>query len=188
MAPEQKLQTNKGRAEKLILYAAAADLLNSALASIPSEAWDWKPGSARWSIREIILHITDSEANSYIRCRRFIAEPGKTVMAYDEDTWAETLKYRDQDPKTAIELFRLLRHATAQLISRLPDAVWSHTVQHPENGTMTLDDWLDVYSRHVPEHINHIQATYEAWCAAAEGRPPDPGRSLFGDATSSGRP
>jgi hypothetical protein len=181
VALTQKPETNpSGRDEKLALYAAGAGLLDSALAAIPSEAWDWKPGPARWSIREIILHIADSEANSYIRCRRFIAEPGKTVMAYDEDTWAEALKYRDQDPKIAIELFKLLRRATAALISSLPAAVWSHTVQHPENGLMTLDDWLDVYSRHVPEHINHIHATFEAWRAAAEGRPPDPGRSLFG--------
>ena len=43
----------------------------------------------------IVVHITDSEANSYIRCRRFMAEPAK-LMAYDEKAWATSLHYHDQ--------------------------------------------------------------------------------------------
>ena len=33
----------------------------------------------RWSIHEIILHLADSEATCYVRCRHFIAEPGSSV-------------------------------------------------------------------------------------------------------------
>jgi hypothetical protein len=28
---------------------------------------------------------------------------------------------------------------------------------------MTLDDWLDTYERHVPEHLEQMQANYEDW-------------------------
>ncbi len=45
----------------------------------------------------------------------------------------------------------------------LPEAFWSNTAYHPENGNMTLDDWLDVYERHVPEHIQQMSENYEAW-------------------------
>jgi hypothetical protein len=31
-----------------------------------------------------------------------------------------------------------------------------------ENGIMTLDDWLDVYERHIPAHIEQMQANYQA--------------------------
>ena len=54
----------------------------------PKEMWDFKSELNPWSIHNIIVHITDSEANSYIRCRRFIAEPGQhnalPVTAIDE--------------------------------------------------------------------------------------------------------
>jgi hypothetical protein len=30
---------------------------------------------------------------------------------------------------------------------------------------MTLDDWLEVYERHVPEHIQSMQENYDAWAS-----------------------
>ena len=43
----------------------------------------------------------------------------------------------------------------------LPDLIWSNTVHHTENGVMTMDDWLDTYERHIPEHIEQMQANYD---------------------------
>ena len=167
------------RRQRLALYGNAYDQLAEALENYPEDMWDFKPGPKRWSISEILVHITDSEANSYIRCRRAIAEPGTAVMAYDEDQWADGLGYRDQDPRAALALFKHLRRMTYALISGLPESVWSHTIDHPENGIMTLDDWLVVYANHVPEHIYQIQATHDAWLAAKRGQPRNPEQSLF---------
>ena len=167
------------RQHKLAIYGDAYDQLMDALEKFPEAMWDFKPGPERWSIREIILHITDSEANSYIRCRRAIAEPGATVMAYDEDQWARGLGYADQDPQAALALFKHLRGMTYDLVKRLPDAVWANTIDHPENGVMTLDDWLGVYANHVPEHIAQIQATHDAWRVDKEGQSRHTAGSLF---------
>jgi hypothetical protein len=125
--------------------------------------WTFKPSPEWWSIHEIVVHIADSEANSYVRCRRFVAEPGESVMAYDENRWAEALRYHDQDPDEAVELFKWLRLRSYRLIKALPESTWSHTVYHPENGTMTLDDWLDVYERHVREHVAQMQSVHAVW-------------------------
>jgi hypothetical protein len=167
------------RQQKLALYGKAYDQLASALGNYPEDMWDYKPGPQRWSIREIIIHIADSEANSYIRCRRAIAEPGAGVMAYDENQWALKLDYPDQDPQAALALFKHLRQMTYDLVRRLPEATWSNTIEHPENGSMTLDDWLGVYANHIPEHIYQIQATHDAWLAAKKGQPRNPEESLF---------
>lgn len=167
------------RQQKLDLYKNAYDQLAAALDRYPEDMWDFKPGPDRWSIREILVHITDSEANSYIRCRRAIAEPGAAVMAYDENQWAMGLGYQDQDPKAALALFKHLRWMTYTLVKGLPVSAWSNTIEHPENGTMTLDDWLVIYANHVPEHIYQIQATHDAWLAAKKGQPRNPAESLF---------
>ena len=171
--------TPEERNQKISAYASAHHQLTNALAKIPKELWQYKPGPERWSIHEVILHIADSEANSYVRCRRFIAESGLSVMAYDEDQWARKLSYHDQSPEDAIELFKCLRQLTSRLIQSLPASIWSNTVEHPENGTMTLDDWLEIYTNHVHEHIQQIEATHNAWLAKQEGQDPDPGKSLF---------
>ena len=62
-------------------------------------------------------------------------------------------------------MFKWLRRRSYTLITSLPEDVWSHTSFHPENGDMTLDDWLDVYESHVPEHVGHMQENYDAWLA-----------------------
>jgi hypothetical protein len=155
--------TNEERPQKIESYGRAYDLLVEGLKQFPAEMWHFKPAPGWWSIHEIVVHITDSEANSYIRCRRFIAEPGQTVMAYDENGWAVALDYRGQSTDEALELFKWLRYNTYQLIRSLPESVWANTVFHPENGTMTMDDWLGIYERHIPDHLQQMRLNYEAW-------------------------
>ncbi|MCG8351220.1 MAG: DinB family protein [Chloroflexales bacterium] len=60
-------------------YGSAYNTLVTALQAFPAEMWQWRALPNTWTIHEIIVHITDSEANSYARCRRCIAEPGSTV-------------------------------------------------------------------------------------------------------------
>lgn len=155
------------RAEKLARYAGAYSELAEGLKRFPREMWGYRPAPEDWTVHETVVHITDSEANSYIRCRRFLAEPGKDVMAYDEAGWAKSLHYADQSPEDALELFRWLRGNTYKLIKDLPEAVWENNkVFHPENGIMTMDDWLDVYSQHIPEHLEQMERVFEAWQAS----------------------
>lgn len=149
-------------------YGHACQRLEAALRGFPRAMWAYRPDEHDWTIHEILIHIADSEVNSYIRCRRLIAEPGSEVMGYDEVSWAKKLDYHSRDPEVALDLFRLLRQSTYDLIRELPEAVWSHTVVHSESGRMSLEDWLDTYTRHIPEHIAQMRAIYETWCLEQE--------------------
>lgn len=151
------------RRAKIDSYGHAYDRLEAALRGFPRAMWTYRPDENDWTIHEIIIHITDSEANSYIRCRRLIAEPGSEVLGYDEVAWSRQLNYHDQSSEFALDLFRLLRQSTYDLIRDLPEPVWSHSVVHSENGRMSLDDWLVTYERHIPEHIAQMRVIYETW-------------------------
>jgi len=155
--------TREERARKIESYGRAYDLLVATLQDFPAEMWQFVPTPDRWSIHQLVVHIADSEANSYIRCRRAIAEPGSAVMAYDENQWGKALNYHQQSTDDALELFKWLRLLSYKLIKTLPEPAWSQTIQHPENGTMTLDDWLEVYAAHVPEHIEQMRQNYADW-------------------------
>ncbi len=146
--------TPEERALRIERYASAPGDLDAALGGIPRAAWTYKPGPERWSIHETLIHLADSEASSYIRLRRGLAEPGGAVTAYDEDRWAARLRYHEQSVDDAKELFGLLRR-------------------------MSLDDWLVVYSDSVAQHAGQIRRTYAAFVAEQRGERPDPSRSLF---------
>lgn len=151
------------RIRRIESYGNAYQKLMAGLQQFPTEMWDYRDEHGCWSIREHLVHIADSEADSYIRCRRLIAEPGEQLMAYDENAWSRSLFYSDQGEDDALALFRLLRSQTYALIRSVPDDAWSNTCQHPENGDMSLDDWLEVYESHIPEHLEFMQENYEAW-------------------------
>lgn len=155
--------TKVERETKITSYGDAHAYLLCALERYPKEMWQFRPAPENWSIHEIVVHITDSEANSYVRCRRFLAEPGQELMAYDESQWARELDYLEQSPEDALELFRWLRKKSYDLIRNVPDDVWSRECFHPEDGTITMDDWLNTYERHVPEHVAQMQTVYEKW-------------------------
>ena len=151
-------------------YGAAYDELTAAIAHFPRDMWQYRSPVELWTIHEVLVHITDSEANSFIRLRRLIAEPGLTVMAYDENAWAERLDYQAQSPDDALALFRWLRHNSFQLVKSLPETAWANRIQHPENGPMTMDDWLDVYARHVTDHVAQMARIHAEWQSQRGGQ------------------
>ena len=155
--------TPEERKQRIASYGDAHKVLTEALTRFPREMWQFRPGADDFTIHEIVVHIADSEANSFVRARRAIAEPGSAVQGYDEMQWSRGLRYHDQSPDDALELFKWLRGNTYHLVRSLPEAAWSGTIVHSELGLMTLYDWLDMYDRHVPEHISQMRAVYDAW-------------------------
>ena len=154
------------RRQKIAMYGSAYDMLKNAMERYPREMWSYRPTSDEFSIHEIIVHITDSEANSFVRARHLIAQSGSTVSAYDELHWSRALRYAEQSPEDATELFRWLRGNTYKLIRELPEEIWQHRILHPENGEITMDEWLDTYMRHVPEHVAQMERVYASWQAS----------------------
>ncbi len=152
------------RNEKIELYGRGMDLLKAALAEVPQEALKFKPEPTEWSVHEIIIHIADSESNAALRARKLIVEPGGTLMGYDQDAWAITLNYHEQSLEDALETTRLVRKTTYELLKRQPEEVFTHSIIHPEmSGDYTFEKWLNIYSGHIPGHIEQIQNNMKLW-------------------------
>ena len=156
----------KGKKKKLELYKNAHSLLTEALKEFPETMWKYKPSKREWSIHEIIIHIADSEASSYFRCRRFIAEPNSMIPGYSQDTWAVKLEYHNRNTVDAIELFRHLRKASYELIKNLPDSIWKNICFNTESGVWTFEFWLEEYSKHIPVHIAQMRRVYGQYLKA----------------------
>lgn len=144
-------------------FARGHEDVMETLRQIPNEVWEYRPGPHSWNIHQVLVHLADSEAKGYVRCRSIIAESGGRVMAYDQDRWAQYLNYEDQPIELVLELFRILRELNWRLISRLPDDVWQRYTHHSERGKITLDDWLVMYEQHVHLHIAQMKRNLQHW-------------------------
>jgi hypothetical protein len=152
------------RTEKIELYGKGYDLLEAALRDIPREAWTFKPGPDDWSVHEIVVHMGDSESMAALRCRKLVAEPGSTLMGYQEADWPRKLDYFAQDPQLSLQIIRSARLSTYNLLKSLPDEVFEHTVKHEEySDPYTFDQWLEIYAKHIPDHIEQLNRSVQAW-------------------------
>jgi hypothetical protein len=158
--------TREERRFKLESFGRAPALLAGALRQFPKKMWLYKPSPEKWSIHETILHLADSEASGYVRCRRFIAEPGSPVLRFDAARWAGSLGYFHQSTREALEIIRRLRKMTYQLLISLPEPVWSNSVEHPSDGLLRLEDWVEIQERHIPHHIEQMKRNHELWLKA----------------------
>ncbi len=152
------------RNEKIELYGRGVDLLKETLKDTPRGMWQFKPAPTEWSVHEILIHLADSETNAALRARKLIVEPGGAIMGYDQDQWAVELNYHDQSWEDALETIRLVRKTTYALLKQQPDEVFTHSIKHPEyDDPYTFEKWLNIYSGHIPGHIEQIRNNYTIW-------------------------
>jgi len=152
------------RNEKIELYGRGFDMLLETLKDIPQEMWKFKPEPKQWSVHEVLVHLADSESNAALRARKLIVEPDGTLMGYDQDKWAIELDYHDLNYEDALEIVRLVRKTTYELLKKQPDEVFEHSVRHPEyEEPYTFEQWLNIYSVHIPGHPEQIRNKYKIW-------------------------
>lgn len=149
------------RAALLQDYRNGYKKITEAMKSLPFELWDFKPSPEKWSVREILIHLADSEVHAFVRARKMLSEPGSELMVYDQDKWASALNYAGQDIDMAMILFKTVREANYRLLITLTDQEWTRSAFHPERGKMTLEDWLLTYTSHVDKHIGQMIRTVE---------------------------
>ncbi len=150
------------------LYAGGYDKLKTYVDGLPEGSVDYKPAPDKWSIREILVHLADSEANSYVRARKIIAESGSAITAYDQDLWTQKLFYSEMKPDDALALFRLLRKNMVPVLERLSADAWHNYIVHPESGKITLQDWIQLYIDHVDNHIHQMNRNLYDFSKSAE--------------------
>ena len=68
-------------------YKSSTQQFLDLVSSLRPEDLDKSDGEG-WNPRQVIHHLADSEAQSYARLRRLLAEPGTVIQGYDEGLWA----------------------------------------------------------------------------------------------------
>ena len=138
-------------------YRVVAEALKGATAA----ELDARPAPGKWSAREIVHHLADSEMTSAIRLRKLLAEDKPAITSYDEAEYARKLYY-DRPIESALEAFRLARVTTAEILDRMSEAEWAREGTHPEHGRYGVDSWLAIYATHAHNHAEQIRRARQA--------------------------
>lgn len=144
------------RAQLIARYKDGYREVASALEGATDKELDARPAPGKWTAREIVHHLADSEMTSAIRLRQLVAEENATIRAYDEKQFATRLHY-NRPFENSLLAFQAARLSTGDLLDAMTDADFAKTGTHPEHGSYGVERWLEIYAEHAHKHADQIR-------------------------------
>ena len=127
---------------------------------IPDEKLDYKYAEDKWTIKEVLMHIIDTErVFSY---RGLVAARGDNATPHyrmDEELYAKNVVVSHRTLENLLSEFKAVRASTEQLFGNLTDAqseLRCNIVTHP----MTARAIGYFLIGHIQHHLNIIQERY----------------------------
>ena len=152
--------------ELLERYRRGPELLAVVLTGVFGEEEDFVTAPGKWSIRQIVAHLADSEIVLAHRFRQVIAEDSPTMVWFDQDAWTARLDYARRKPKQSLETLRRTRAENYDLLKALPESAYERAGNHTRNGRMTLCQLLEGGATHTESHARQIGEVRDAYKAA----------------------
>lgn len=146
--------------QMLALFRSAPDRLDLALEGLTEAQLDLARAPGKWTIRQIVHHITDSAIGSIARLRFGVAEPGRLYHSntYSPDVWDTALASDRRPVGPSVALFRGVHEHMMQLIEFVPGALDGYTVS--ETGSKsTISRTLGMLAAHAAGHVDQIWQT-----------------------------
>ena len=154
--------TNEERQTLVAQYKAGYDEVANSLEGFPEEHLTARPLPGKWSAREIVQHLADSEMNSAIRLRKLLTEDDPQIQGYDQEDYAARLRYNERDMAPALDALRGARATTGQLLDTMSLDDWAREGTHTESGRYTAENWLTIYAAHAHNHAAQIRRLRDA--------------------------
>jgi hypothetical protein len=157
--------TPQQRAAAIDEIAATPAELRHAIAGLSESQLDTPYREGGWTVRQVVHHVPDSHINSYVRFKLALTELEPMIKAYDESRWADLIDARTAPVEPSLTLLEGLHHRWVLLLRSLSEADVLRKFNHPELGTLSIDQYISLYAWHGRHHVAHITSLRkrQAW-------------------------
>lgn len=139
----------------LDMLEATPGILRGLMAGITDEDALWKPAPGRFSIAEVLAHLTLSESHCYrARVDRIVNESRPAVPG--DDASQHYGQYRDRDPEEDFAHFEEQRETNVEYLRSLAPGAGARAAVHESLGEFTLAQMLHEWALHDLGHIRQI--------------------------------
>jgi hypothetical protein len=150
-------------------YAAAPDLLESALSDPGRGGLDAQQPGGRWTVRVVVHHLVDSDEIARLIMKAALARPGcRLDLSWygPNDAWADALGHRDRSVDDALRVYRAGHAAIVDIVERSADAPLAYVrLTAPGRRSerpVSLEYLLRSQSDHLDHHLAQIVAAWHA--------------------------
>ena len=139
----------------LDLLEATPTILRGLMAELDDADVRWKPAPDRFSVGEVLAHLSHSEGYCYrARLDRFMAEENPEFEPDDAQFHLEM--YRQADPEDSFDHFEEQRETNIEFLRDLEPGAGSRRAMHKAAGPITLEQMLHEWAMHDLGHIRQI--------------------------------
>ncbi|MEB2298859.1 DinB family protein [Lysinibacillus xylanilyticus] len=138
-------------------YALGYTMLREAIEGLTEEELRYKPAPDKWSIHQILIHVTDSEISSTSRLKKVLAEDAPLLISFDQEAWANNLGYDLLDREQHLLLFKLLRSSMQPILDHLTSEQSKRVGVYVDQAKFTFKQLLEFRVQHVRNHLDQIE-------------------------------
>ena len=148
--------SDEDRARDIEIIASTPAKFRDAVRGLSEAQLDAPYRPDGWTVRQVVHHVPDSHMNAYTRFKLALTEDTPTIKPYDEAAWALLEDSRSTPIETSLTLLDAVHDRWIRVLRAMSKSDFARKLNHPENGMMTLDQMLALYSWHGPHHTAQI--------------------------------
>jgi DinB superfamily len=139
----------------LALLEATPAMLRDLMSEVSAEDARWKPAPDRFSIAEVLAHLSHSEGHCYrARLDRFLTEQMPKFEPDDASFYYNL--YRDADPEDSFDHFEEQRETNIEFLLTLPRSAGELRAIHQQAGEITLSQMMHEWVLHDLGHVRQV--------------------------------
>jgi hypothetical protein len=115
---------------------------------------DKRYGPDKWTAREILCHLADSELAYAFRLRQVVAGVD-TVQSWDQEVWAT--RYDGLSFPLALETFKAARAWNLAWLRGVGQDDWKRVYHHPERGSLSFEQQVQFMAGHDLNHLGQLE-------------------------------
>ena len=133
---------------------ATPEILRGLMRQLTEEDARWKPAPDRFSVAEVLAHLSHCETTAALRLDRFMNEERPEFEPDDAQFHLDL--YRNADPKDSFDHFEEQRESNIEFLRNLPEGAVERRAIHKEAGEITMAQMLHEWAMHDLGHIRQI--------------------------------
>lgn len=117
----------------------------------------YKPSENSWSIREIVIHVTDAELVHVHRMKSVLSENNPILTAFPQDAWTSKLQTQSLDHQLYLSLLDAMINSFIPILTNLGENDFLRVGTHNIEGEFTFKELFEHSIEHIQNHVEQIR-------------------------------
>lgn len=143
----------------LDLLEEGMDETTSFFEALPKEKGNYRYSTGKWSPKEILLHIIDTERVFQYRALRIAREPGVELSGFDHVLWSRDYQADERSMVGILRNYKAVRQSTIELFASFPEKSLVN-IGAADDNPLSVRASAYIIRGHEMHHLNIIKERY----------------------------